>query len=319
MLVFLFSSFPQAEVSILWFLLPCVRGSLSFPLFGALAAIDMYSDDGVLLRWRLNPGAFLLLGCGETGMVSSISSLLLGPWRIQWDFLATAFWLKAAKLLLEAVIPLQIQIGWETLAEGPLGGGEREGRSSAPASALISSCPDPSLTLSCLGDSAYFRQKCACSLCCCYPSTGASLQSVFWGWGEPREETKPQRPCHHQRSPSSLSYFCAPGCRPSIFLHHLVSPAQPAGEMILILPITKLGSMKVTHSPRSRRIWTQVCVAWASNVSPTRLLLPLHWRKKPQHLSVPMQSLGKAKGDPNPQLRPRAPSWDSRRILIAGP
>lgn len=169
-------------------------GSLC-PMSGAschfyCSATKKYSDDRRLLRWRWNPRAFLLLGCSEIGMVSSISCSPLRPWRIQWHFLALAFgwkrlhscWKQSFHSRLRSV-----ESPWQTVLL--LEGGE-VGTVPPPQLLLRPFCSRSWSLPDLPRDSAPFHPK-IWHLCCCQPSTWATLQNMLCV----REilETRPQQ------------------------------------------------------------------------------------------------------------------------------
>lgn len=132
--------------------------------------------------------------------------------------------------------------------------------SAVPTSALIPSGPDHSFP----PPSFLISIKSVTVPCCCHPGTGATLQNVLCNPREetpgedPGEEAKPRWPHHHQRSPPApvASAACRVRAKLLSASSHFTCPVSLGGSTatILLLPITKLGSKKVT-ALETRSVW----------------------------------------------------------------
>lgn len=155
---------------------------------------------------------------------------------------------------------MQIQIGWETLAEGPLCGGEGCCSSQPPQSPLLPSSPPVQITASphhpaCM--ILLISIKNVTALCCCHPGTGATLQNVFTMGGSWRGNQALVAPPPPTEPPTPVaSAACRVRAKLLSASSHFTCPVSLGGSTatILVLPITKLGSEKVTRL-ETRSMW----------------------------------------------------------------
>ena len=142
---------------------------------------------------------------------------------------------------------------------------EEGGRGAAlPSLPSARFCPHPLCSRSQLPPPSFLISiKSVTAPCCCHPGTGATLQNVLHN---PREETSrggswrgSQAPVAPppKEPPYSSSLCSLPGAGQAslcIFSFHLSISLGGSTATILLLPITKLGSKKVT-ALETRSVW----------------------------------------------------------------